>query len=67
MTITKEIRDEFLKSYKRLEDLLCGVGQGVKELKIKLVEPKYGAEVSAHLGYKAGRVPSPEQNKRCNG
>nr|WP_240769029.1 ribbon-helix-helix protein, CopG family [Paracoccus liaowanqingii] len=47
------ISNELLKGCKRPDDLLSEAGL-MKELKIRLMERKLGAELTAHLGYEAG-------------
>ncbi len=66
MTISNEVLDELLKGCERPEDLLGDSGV-MKELKIKLMERMLGAELTAHLGYEAGKNAPPEQPNRRNG
>src|SRR5210317_2365045 len=66
MTISNEILDELLKGCERPEDLLGDAGL-MKELKIKLMERMLGAELTAHLGYEAGKDVPPGQPNRRNG
>ena len=66
MTISNEILDELLKGCERPEDLLGDAGL-MKELKIKLMERMLGAELTAHLGYEAGKDAPPGQPNRRNG
>ena len=66
MTISKELLDELLKDCARPEDLLGDSGL-MKELKIKLMERMLGAELSAHLGYEAGKDAPADQPNRRNG
>mgnify|MGYP003627340427 FL=1 len=66
MTISNELPDELLKGYERPEDLLGDAGL-MKELKIKLMERMLGAELTAHLGYEAGKDAPPGQPNRRNG
>ena len=66
MTISKELLDELLKDCERPEDLLGDSGL-MKELKIKLMERMLGAELSAHLGYEAGKDAPADQPNRRNG
>ena len=66
MTISNEILDELLKGCERPEDLLGDAGL-MKELKIKLMERMLGAELTAHLGYEAGKDAPQGQPNRRNG
>ena len=66
MMISNEVLDEFLKDCERPEDLLGDAGL-MKELKIKLMERMLGAELTAHLGYEAGKEAPADQPKRRNG
>ena len=66
MTISKELLDELLKGCERPEDLLGDAGL-MKDLKIKLMERMLGAELTAHLGYEAGKDAPPIQANRRNG
>jgi len=66
MTISKEILDELLKGVERPEDLLGDAGL-MKELKIRLMERMLGAELTAHLGFEAGKDAPPGQSNRRNG
>jgi transposase-like protein len=66
MTISNEVLDELLKGCERPEDLLGDAGL-MKELKIKLMERMLGAELTAHLGYEAGKDAPPFQPNRRNG
>ena len=66
MTISKELLDELLKGCDRPEDLLGDAGL-MKELKIKLMERMLGAELTAHLGFEAGKDAPPDQANRRNG
>ncbi len=66
MTISNEVLDELLKGCERPEDLLGDAGL-MKELKIKLMERMLGAELTAHLGYEAGKDAPPGQPNRRNG
>ena len=58
--------DELLKGCDRPEDLLGDAGL-MKELKIKLMERMLGAELTAHLGFEAGKDAPPDQANRRNG
>lgn len=66
MTISKELLDELLQGVERPEDLLGDAGL-MKELKIRLMERMLGAELSAHLGYEAGKQAPSIQSNRRNG
>ena len=66
ITIFTEVLDELLKDCKRPDNLLGEFGR-MKELRIKLMERMLGAELTAHLGYAAGRDALPDQGNRRNG
>lgn len=64
MTISREILDELLRGDERPEDLLGDAGL-MKELKVRLIERMFGAELTAHLGYEEGqRAPTGQANRR---
>lgn len=60
------ISNKLLKDCKRPEDLLRNAGL-MKEPKIRQIERMLGAELTAHLGHKAGVAPPPDQANRRNG
>ena len=66
MTISNEVLEELLMGCERPEDLLGDAGL-MKKLKIKLMERMLEAELTAHLGYEAGKVVPSEQPNRRNG
>ncbi len=66
MTISKELLDELLSGVERPEDLLGAKGL-MKELKVRLMERRLGAELTEHLGYEPHGAPASQQTNRRNG
>ena len=66
MTISKELLDELLSGVEKPEDFFGGKGL-MKELKVRLMEPMLGAELTAHLGYEPHAEPASQQSNRRNG
>ncbi len=50
MTISKEVLDELLRGVENTDDLL-GHQSLLKELKVRLMERKFGAELTGYLGF----------------
>ncbi len=53
MTISKKVLCELLNGVRNAGDFLGDQGL-TKELKVRLMERKLGAELTEHLGYEAG-------------